>query len=521
MGDASERRKPAMSNPRESQPVELSAYERERLENIARNQAVLAALGLASGGTARLPASGGTARLPASRPLLPPKRRKAEPRLPERRSARLVDGAKAPDYYIAVESASGKVTVGGTAADLLASQAMEEVEADPLLRFGLGEMPKSESELLPCEQVAFEALRDAKRAKASELQIEGYKVAQHQSLCEMVRRCPESIEELRGCWGFGGSGVRVDKYGELFLETLRPHVSALRAAHAAARVEYEAAVAGAAGAAGGEASDAPVAAAQARAQAQAVRDVRAAREADDEARGPEAHPMPEKITDLLPGAEVAAYVALLAATHVRADAIGERYVWNICHVRSLCEMVRRCPSTQEELRLCWGFGGKGVRADRHGDFLLAALAPHIDALRQARAEETRDEDEEEAEAPVAADEADAEGAAKQDDEGEQESMALSTHAQAANQSTAGKATRGRRATAGVMKEESPPPTLPEAMPMVEKEQDEPDVPEWSVPPRRPVAKRTAGAAPGLSPSTPAPETRQTRGTAAAKRKARA
>ena len=100
-----------------SQPI--SVYERERLENIARNQAVLASLGLASGGTARLP---------ASRPLLPPKRRKVEPRLPERRSsARLVDGAKAPDYYIAVESASGKVTVGGTAADLLASQAMEEV----------------------------------------------------------------------------------------------------------------------------------------------------------------------------------------------------------------------------------------------------------------------------------------------------------------------------------------------------------------------------------------------------------
>ncbi|KOO29498.1 hypothetical protein Ctob_014549 [Chrysochromulina tobinii] len=345
-----------MSNPRESQPAELSAYERERLENIARNQAVLASLGLASGGTARLPASGGTARLPPSRPLLPPKRRKVEPRPPERRSARLVDGAKAPDYYIADESASGKVTVGGTAADLLASQAMEEVEEDPLFRFGLGGMPKSEIELLPCEQVAFEALRDAKRAKASELQIEGYKVAQHQSLCEMVRRCPESIEELRGCWGFGGSGVRVDKYGELFLEALRPHV-----------------------------------------------------------------------TDLLPGAEVAAYEALLAATHVRADEIGERYVWNICHVRSLCEM-------------------------------------------------------------------------------------------AAKKSMAGKATRSGRATAGMMKEvkeESQPPTLPEAMPMVDKE--EPDVPEWSVPPRRPVAKRTAAAAPGLSP---APETRQTRGTAAAKRKAR-
>ena len=49
--------------------------------------------------------------------------------------------------------------------------------------------------------------------------------------------------------------------------------------------------------------------------------------------------------------------------------------------RSLCEMVRRLPTSMEELRLCWGFGGAGVRAERHGAFLLDALKPHIAELR--------------------------------------------------------------------------------------------------------------------------------------------
>ena len=68
---------------------------------------------------------------------------------------------------------------------------------------------------------------------------------------------------------------------------------------------------------------------------------------------------------------------------MRAEAIGESYVWNIAMSRSLCEMVRRMPTSIEELRLCWGFGGKGLRAQRHGDFLIAALEPHLPQLRAA------------------------------------------------------------------------------------------------------------------------------------------
>ena len=47
----------------------------------------------------------------------------------------------------------------------------------------------------------------AKRDKASELQIEGYKVAQHRSLCEVVRRVPTSVDALRSCTAFVRSGA--------------------------------------------------------------------------------------------------------------------------------------------------------------------------------------------------------------------------------------------------------------------------------------------------------------------------
>ena len=40
------------------------------------------------------------------------------------------------------------------------------------------------------------------------------------------------------------------------------------------------------------------------------------------------------------------------ATHERAAAIGERWVWNIAMSRSLCEMVRRVPTTIDALREC-------------------------------------------------------------------------------------------------------------------------------------------------------------------------
>lgn len=165
----------------------------------------------------------------------------------------------------------------------------------------------------------------------------GYKIAQHRSLAEMVRRVPETIDELRSCWGFGGSGVRVEKYGDMFLSALQPHVAQLHAAHAAASAQYTSEVM--------DSETSEVAVAQAGAAAarrlKALRD----REALEE--------MPRSMADLLP-AEVPVYEALIAATHVRAEEIGESYVWNIAQVRSLVEMVRRCPTTMDELRLCWG-----------------------------------------------------------------------------------------------------------------------------------------------------------------------
>ena len=59
--------------------------------------------------------------------------------------------------------------------------------------------------------------------------------------------------------------------------------------------------------------------------------------------------------------------------------------------RSLCEMTRRLPVSLPQLRACWGFGGSGVRAERHGDFLLDALRPHLPSLRAAHAAVARGE----------------------------------------------------------------------------------------------------------------------------------
>ena len=109
-------------------------------------------------------------------------------------------------------------------------------------------MPEGEDELLEGERSAFNALREAKRAKASELQIEGYKIAQHRTLCEMARRLPSTLEELSECWGFGGTGVRLNKYGDYFLDVLAPFEDELREVHAKAKVEAAAAAAAAAAA---------------------------------------------------------------------------------------------------------------------------------------------------------------------------------------------------------------------------------------------------------------------------------
>ena len=85
---------------------------------------------------------------------------------------------------------------------------------------------------------------------------------------------------------------------------------------------------------------------------------------------------------LLPG-ERPAYDALVAATHVRAEETGQgKFYWNVAPMRSMCEMVRRVPTTKDELMLCRGLGGAGVKVAKHGDCLLEALRPFVEELRE-------------------------------------------------------------------------------------------------------------------------------------------
>jgi bacterioferritin-associated ferredoxin len=358
---------------------ELSAYELERLANIKRNEEKLSALGLSTG---IVPV--------AAAPR--PKRKKSEvtrpPAAPSRRSGR-IEGSKAPELYVEHETGSGTrcvVTVGGDRSLLEAeAKVSTEAELDPLELFSMGAMPEDESDLLEGEKPAWQALYQAKREKARELQIEGYKVAQHRTLCEVVRRVCTSVEALRACWGFGGKGVLVDKYGEMFVAALAPHVAELRAVHAAAKVEAEEeqvreASASAACAAGDKTSAASSAAASGGRASSAMVDPEPADAAPDPAA------MPTTQEDLLPD-ELPAFEALIAATHERAEATGQgKFYWNVAPRRSVCEMVRRVPTTLAELMECHGMGGQGVKAKKHGAFLLNALEPFAASLRALHAE---------------------------------------------------------------------------------------------------------------------------------------
>ena len=93
--------------------------------------------------------------------------------------------------------------------------------------------------------------------------------------------------------------------------------------------------------------------------------------------------MPASESDLL-DCEREAYAALRAAKNARAGAEGTA-AYHIAQNRTLCELVRRVPTTADELQACWGFGGGGGRLERHGAFFLEALAPFVPALRKAHA----------------------------------------------------------------------------------------------------------------------------------------
>ena len=93
--------------------------------------------------------------------------------------------------------------------------------------------------------------------------------------------------------------------------------------------------------------------------------------------------MPASESDLL-DCEREAYAALRAAKNARAGAEGTA-AYHIAQNRTLCELVRRVPTTADELQACWGFGSEGGRLERHGAFFLEALAPFVPALRKAHA----------------------------------------------------------------------------------------------------------------------------------------
>ena len=345
--------------------MSLTDYELQRLANIERNNETLAALGL-----------GGGFELAPKNPIKRrPKPENKPPPAPTRRSGRLAQEEAA---HVFIENESGGtgtkcvVTVGGDKAALgetataSASQQLSALEA-----YAEGYMPEGEDDLLEGEQAAFEALREAKREKSRELSIEGYKVAQHRTLCELVRRRCRTIADLRECWGFGGAGVRVTKYGALFLAALAPFLEDLECIHAAATIAAEEAAASDAASPGrgeqpgqGLHHDGP-----------SVASTTGGRGETDERLLFSS--MPVGMDDLLPG-ERAAAEALVTATHERAEATGQgKFYWNVAPMRSLCEMVRRRPRTLSELSACRGLGGKGVKVQKHGAFLLAALVPFL------------------------------------------------------------------------------------------------------------------------------------------------
>jgi superfamily II DNA helicase RecQ len=181
------------------------------------------------------------------------------------------------------------------------------------------------SSLLLAERSTFEVLRDVRAREATRLNVKRYHVASDAQLCELVRHLPDSIEDIEAVPGIGH--IKAHKYGALFIDALRPHVMAIRAAqseHAAKGLSLGELV--------GRAADA------------------------------------------------------LAALKVARDALAaslfdpsKEYQKKVCSDVVLCEIVKRMPANAAELLKCKGMGPYNV--ERHGTALLAALEPHLKFLK--------------------------------------------------------------------------------------------------------------------------------------------
>ena len=410
----------------------LSAYELERLENMKRNAAVLAALGLAD----------------SAAPLIPPKRsaklsavkRQLQPRelkVPSRKSSR-ISALPAPAVYVDTELANGKVTLGGKDAAVAVAQAKSDNghEVQPS-QDDDDPSPASEDDLFDGEREVccgvcrtiepkkvafthaqlvldalhlfrqvFELLRVEKNRIARQVDTAAYHVAQNRALMAMVRCAPASTSELLECWGWGEA--KVERYGEPLLGVLRPHLESLVAARRARRAARDAAAdevlsaddddddsGGGGGGPGGSAAttrwtrknrsasdawDAALDAMQLKGKDIRPAAVEAAEAAEAAGRPDERAPVPSSVEDLLPH-ELPAYEALLHWKRTRAKELGYNDPCIICHNRTLCELVRRRPSTLAQLPRVWGVGPKRVAL--HGQLMLDALDPFREQLRSA------------------------------------------------------------------------------------------------------------------------------------------
>lgn len=182
---------------------DMSDYERLRLENIKRNEAFLASLGLQTIKPA--------ATVSVKDEVLNKKRKAVEESLsrkrilqsePVRRSSRVAGIAVKNEIKDAREEDE--------------DDAVGKTEQDDQTPPSYQNIPETPEELGDYEFQAFLNLKKWRLMRSRELVVEAYKVFQSRTLCEFIRRrrnCADwghTAEEMVECWGIGPVKVRLD-----------------------------------------------------------------------------------------------------------------------------------------------------------------------------------------------------------------------------------------------------------------------------------------------------------------------
>lgn len=198
---------------------DLSPYEQARLENIQKNQALLASLGLARASAAQAAESVAVSGRPA-------KKARKEPRLPSlstRRSSRLAGKDASDDSVVGNMHLFVQKRLNADPFFLQQAGHAENIDGDGQTSLGVSvppmysDMPLEALELDPHEFQVFVILRRWRLRRKNELQIEPYKVAQTRSLCEVIRRrrnnpkwaTVDPSSELLQVWGLGPAKVKL------------------------------------------------------------------------------------------------------------------------------------------------------------------------------------------------------------------------------------------------------------------------------------------------------------------------